>query len=144
MRIDGPPGRFNPCSQEIDVRESIGTVLVNLTRTGSLEQEISVVCYTEDDTARGNEDYAPRYQDSLDSEVTFPVNQSTTTCALTVINDTNHEGREMFKVHLTTSANTSFVTFDPTFSSLCVYISYDENDGKCAPQGLICAWIVLT
>ena len=132
MRIvgDAPATIGKGCDLETDVREDAGHVTVPLVRSGNLEQEIAVICYTQDIMAKGGSDYVPRLPDSRLSEVRFGVNHSMAECVVRVHDDQEYEEREGFFVHLATTRNQSFVNIESTSSSLCVYIRYDKNDGK--------------
>lgn len=112
------------------MEEDSAQLVLHLTRQGSMHQEVGVVCATEADTALASADYVPRPHDSLGSEVMFGVNQSLAQCVVTIVDDEALEPRERFHVYLTASSRNSFVSIDPTSSSICIHIRYAENDGE--------------
>ena len=114
----------------LSVQESSGQVVINLTRMGNLEQEVGVVCYTESDTAQGDTDYVSRGRGSLESVVMFGVNQSVAECRVQIRDDQEFETGERFLVHLASGGTDNFINTDPNLSSICVYISYAEEDSK--------------
>lgn len=126
----GQPGRTRDCQLEARIEEGSGHLTLNITRRGNLEQEMGVVCYTEDDTAIGNADYVSRLEMSAGSVVMFGVNQSLAECVVEIVDDKVFESRERFHVHLAATSKHGFFNIDEAFSSICIYINFDERDGK--------------
>lgn len=114
---------------EVVVKEDQGKLVIPLVRDGYINQELGVVCYTEDDTASAGEDYVPRPFSSPAAQVTFPVNSSTAECEVTIMNDQLYELREQFMVHLAPIPTQTYISMQE-FASLCVFICYDEMDSK--------------
>lgn len=127
--ISGQSGPDSNCDLETNVQESSGDLQLNLTRTGNLDQVVRVVCYTQDDSAHGKADYLSRPKNSLESEVIFGVNETTAVCAVTIVNDQVFESRERFYVRLGNTRQ-GFAHIEPTLSTMCVHINYDESDSK--------------
>lgn len=69
----------------------------------------------------------------MGSEVIFGVNQSMAECVVKLIDDRLFETGERFFIHLASSTTHSFINIDPNYSSVCVYISYAEDDSKPLP-----------
>lgn len=126
----GQPGHTLGCDLETDIEEFSRHLIVNLTRMGKLDQEVGVICYTEDHSAIGNADYLARLKDNSESGIVFGVNQSMAECVVTIVDDGEIEHREMFYVHLSPLATEGLVHVDPNYSTMCVYINHDDNDCK--------------
>ena len=127
--IEGEQGPTMDCELETSTEEG-GSVVITLVRDGSLEYEEGVVCYTEDDSAKANADYVPRPINRTGSEVVFAVNESKAECVVRIEEDAILEPRERFMVRLAPHSEHGFVNTDPYADSMCVYINYDNNDGK--------------
>ena len=130
MRIQGEPGSTIGCNIEMNVKEGAGQVEIPIIRDGVADQDVGVICYTEDVTTSSNTDYVARPYDTPGSVVRFAVNSLVAECVITIIDDQVYEVREQFLVHLRPTPSRSFVGIDPVFASLCVFISHDERDGK--------------
>lgn len=136
----GTPGRTGDCHLETDIEEFSRHLLVNLTRTGSLEQEVGVTCYTRDNSAKGNHDFVARVKDAPGSEVVFGVNQSMAECVVEIKDDNATEPREKFYVQVEAHTSLGLVYVEPTLSIMCVYINYDINDSECPSCVCMCVW----
>lgn len=135
VRMEGDPSTSNTpnCQLETSVDEFDGSVVIELTRTGALDQELGVTCYTQDYSATGNLDFLPRLANSQGSEVTFGVNQSVAECEVVILDDERIEHREAFYVLLSplqTQGAGALVQVEPDYSTMCVYINHDINDCK--------------
>lgn len=130
VRIQGLRGPTSGCNMEIKVMEGVGQVVIPVIRNGSADQDVGVVCYTEDVTTSSNADYIARPYDSPGSEIRFGVNSSVAECVVTIIDDHASERQEQFLVRLRATPTHSFVDIDPSSASLCVLISHDERDSK--------------
>ncbi len=115
----------------VEVEEGVGVVTINLTRSGNLEQEVGVVCSTEDGSARGGVDYVPRLQSDVGSEVIFGAGESESACLVAIEDDVRHEPlREIFYLHLGPSTSYDHVSIAPGLSTICIYISADIRDSE--------------
>ena len=126
----GPPGLTDDCDHQVDVEEFTGQLVVNLTRVGRLEQEVGVVCTTEDDSATANSDYIARLSEGLGSEVMFGVNQSTAACVVEIVDDGEIEHREMFYLHLSPLPDQGLVLVNSSSATMCIFINHDDYDSK--------------
>ena len=68
MEFSGPTVGFE--APEYDFKESAGTVKIPLVREGDLSQEVSVICYTRQDTARVVKDFNERPK-TVESQISF-------------------------------------------------------------------------
>lgn len=128
------------CELETSVEEG-EDVVISLVRYGNLDYQEGVVCFTEADSATAGTDYVPR---SMQSEVVFAVNESTTECIVHVVNDLLWEPRERFAVRLAPLSKYGFVHIDPSADSICIYINYDDTDGECVASSNVCTCLVHT
>ena len=128
------PGRTVPCELEVRIEESIGTLVLNLSRHGNLEEEVGVVCYTEEHTAISGRDFHSRPRGNLTSLVTFAPNQTRAQCAVEIINDPQNENSERFFVKLADPQ--SLVRISDGSSPICVYLNYDPADGEWRCEGV--------
>ena len=113
------------CSREINVREPVGELVIGITRTGNMNHEVNVSCYTRPDTAKDNVDFEHLDRDS--STITFAPNQTHSRCTVGVYDDTMYERKERFYVYIVAAGGLVNSALEET--PLCVYIVYDPNDG---------------
>ncbi|XP_064795225.1 FRAS1-related extracellular matrix protein 2-like [Oncorhynchus masou masou] len=92
---------------EFRVEEDVGEVLIPVRRTGDLSNELTVLCYTQEGSARGTvpstvlsySDYIARPEDQR-SALRFDRGDSERACRVLVIDDSLYEGAETFAVTL--------------------------------------------
>ncbi len=114
----------NRCN--LHVPESIGTFNLTLIRTGNLNTQVGVVCYTTRPEGGGDYLHRPPTNQSL---VYFLPGKHETVCPITIYDDHLNEDREYFEVYLQVQKG-DFAYPNYTQSSLCVYIDHDKNDGE--------------
>lgn len=125
----GPPALTDPttCQLEVRVSEGVGSVALNITRTGNLEERVGVICYTKAGTASRGQDFHPR-PNNAPSRVEFQPNETTAQCRVEIVDDTLHEITERFLVLLGAVRGKASVNIST--SPLCVYLQFDRNDSK--------------
>ena len=125
----GPPALtdHNTCQVEVRVVEGVGSVALNLTRTGNLQESVGVICYTKSGTASRGQDFHPR-PNNAPSRIEFQPNETTAQCRIEIVDDTLHEITERFLVFLGTVQGRASV--NSSTSPLCVYLHVDSNDSK--------------
>ncbi|XP_064877235.1 FRAS1-related extracellular matrix protein 2-like [Oncorhynchus nerka] len=92
---------------EFRVEEDVGEVLIPVRRTGDLSNELTVLCYTQEGSARGTvpstvlsySDYIARPEDQR-SALRFDRGDAERACRVLVIDDSLYEGAETFAVTL--------------------------------------------
>ena len=86
-----------------------------------------MICYTQPDTA-DHGDFVPR-TNSHESVVVFGPNETVAQCLVEIVDDDMNEINEKFVVRLGETVGLARVDHSSTL--LCVFIVYDEHDGKC-------------
>ncbi|KAK3740919.1 hypothetical protein QZH41_006085 [Actinostola sp. cb2023] len=104
--------------------ETAGTVKVALVRNGAINAEHTVLVRSADGTAKAPGDYA-----KVHKKITFKKNQARVEFTITINNDNKEEGRETFKLKLSTSDGR--VQLDPSVATVC--IKDDDVNGKWGP-----------
>lgn len=116
-----------PCDVQLaNVQENVNILSVNLTRSGSINDKVGVLCKTEAITAQEGFDYEGRNE-----IIWFQANETNTHCNVRIIDDLLHEPSELFRVILQVVGNGKANIVDD-YSQLCVFIRADVNDGKSA------------
>ena len=124
--------------EKIEVKESIGEVMVPIERTGDLSKISSVICYTEainkrdgggatptgPSPLRSHNDYIHRPR-QFSSTIQFQEGQKLKMCPVIIIDDSLYEKREAFKVRIA-DAWTGMV--DAAHSEVSVTILPDKKD----------------
>ena len=105
--------------------EGISVLAINITRSRNVHDRVGILCRTEPAVAKEDLDFVMR-----SSVVWFDVNETTTTCNVTIINDKLYESSELLRVILEAADNGRALP-DQQFSEMCVFIAADINDGKC-------------
>ena len=106
------------------MREQDRQLVLELTRWGNTEEEVTVSCFTQADTASNDIDF-----EQLDQRVTFGRNETRARCTVDILDDTVYEGKERFYVFVRGRPG-ELVNSTLDERPLCVYIVYDPNDGK--------------
>ncbi|CAN0438603.1 unnamed protein product [Lampetra planeri] len=81
------------------VQESEGSISVPVLRSGDLSAQSSVRCFTRRGSARVDHDYTER-PDTDASRITFLPGEKTKNCTVRIVDDTEFEGDEEFRLHL--------------------------------------------
>ena len=108
------------------MREQEGQLVLELTRSGNMEREVTVSCLTQPDTAADGVDFGGLHRE--ESTIAFAPNQTRGRCAVEIYDDTTYEGKERFYVFVRGRAG-ELVNSRLEETPLCVYIVYDPNDG---------------
>lgn len=103
-----------------------GSVKLNLSRTGHLEQEVRVICYTENWTASRSVIFVER-PNSLTSAVVFPPNETQCTCNVVLLDGEQDQPKVAFYVRLATLSPNALVAQD----TVIVFITPDIS--RCEP-----------
>lgn len=96
---------------------------MELSRSGNLNSEVTVSCFTQPDTAFDNIDYQ-----RVNRSMTFAPNQTQGRCQVQIYDDSLYEAEERFFVFVTGRPG-ALVRSTLQEIPLCVLIAYDPNDG---------------
>ena len=125
------------CSKGVNVREQEGQLVLELTRSGNVDSEVTVSCITQHDTAFDNIDY-----EGINQSVTFGPRETSSRCRVRIYDDSVYEAQERFYVFVTGMSG-QLISSTLENIPICVYIVYDPNDGThCLTYIFIIAVIV--
>lgn len=119
-----------PCKIGTKTYETVGVVNILLTRTGGLNHEVGVICYTGNSLGAhlsSSDDYIPRPNNN-NSVVYFKPGEQDTYCPIEIINDMQNENLDSFYVHL--GSTEGYAQTDSSSSPVCVFIQHDSEDSK--------------
>ncbi|XP_054717495.1 extracellular matrix organizing protein FRAS1-like [Uloborus diversus] len=87
-------------ADHIVVKETDGYVRIPILKTGDLDQNSTVICVTEDGTAKARDDYEERYQNRKLSLIHINSKEAEAICGLSIYDDEIYEGPETLKLKL--------------------------------------------
>jgi hypothetical protein len=90
------PGALQFSKSTYNVNENKGTVILTVTRTGSSEGEVSVVCATSDESATAGDDYKELFETLIWADG----DSSDKVCQIDILNDSDSESSETFIVSI--------------------------------------------
>ncbi|XP_059153308.1 extracellular matrix protein 3-like [Physella acuta] len=122
---DLPSVQFKQSSYQ--VRENEGEVRASVLRTGDITHESTVVCYTQQGTARAGDDYVERVED-IDSVLVFQKGESEKDCRVRLINDAVLEDTKSFRLILAAAESRSLGAAIVGRQNSTVVTILDEDD----------------
>ncbi|XP_072015433.1 uncharacterized protein [Amphiura filiformis] len=112
------------CGIDNKVLENANRLIVTLERTGDLNEQTSVVLFTNPQTATSGDRAGDGDYISVNKMVTFPENIATLTEEITINNDTIHEQDETFTVRIRERTQ---VTSVDSVNDLCIVTITDDD-----------------
>lgn len=106
------------------MNEGVGTLAIDVFRTGNLAARVGVICKTLSGVALEDIDFVGR-----NSMVWFEPRQTSTTCNITIIDDLLNESSERFSVILEENSEVGIAKTVEGASEMRVTINSDSNDG---------------
>ena len=128
-----------PCQLKLTVNEGVGTLAIDLFRTGNLAARVGVICKTLSGVALEGFDFVGR-----NSTVWFEPHQTSTTCNITIIDDPLNESSERFSVILEEDVEVGMAKTTDGASEIRVTINADSNDGQLLRMLCTCVYNIIT